>query len=60
MTLNEYREHVEHLKREVTRAKYYADTTGQVMYIDWHNRAKAKAMAAERYLRRREAKECAA
>lgn len=60
MTLNAYRAHVEFLKNEVKRAKFWADTTGQVMYIDWHNRAKAKAMAAERYLHKREAKECAA
>lgn len=60
MTLNEYREHVEHLKREVTRAKYYADTTGQVIHWEWFYRAQARARAAERYLRKREEKECAA
>ena len=60
MTLESYRVHVEHLWNEVKRAKFYADTTGQVMYIDWFHRATAKAKAAERYLRKREAKEAAA
>ena len=60
MTLNAYRAHVEFLKNEVKRAKFWADTTGQDMYIDWYYRAKEKEQAAERYLRKREAKECAA
>ena len=60
MTLESYRAHVEHLKGEVNRAKLYAETTGQVAHWDWFYRAKAKAQAAERYLRKREAKEGAA
>ena len=60
MTLESYRAHVEHLKSEVNRAKFYAETTGQVAHWDWFHRATAKAQAAERYLRKREAKEAAA
>ena len=60
MTLENYRAHVEHLKSEVNRAKFYAETTGQTIHWDWFYRALAKAQAAERYLRKREAKEEAA
>lgn len=60
MTLDDYRAHVDHLWHEVTRAKFYAETTGQIMYIDWFHRATDKAKAAERYLRKREAKEVTA
>lgn len=60
MTLERYRVHVEYLWHEVNRAKFYAETTGQVIHWDWFHRATAKAKAAERYLRKREAKEAAA
>lgn len=60
MTLESYRVHVEHLWHEVNRAKFYAEQSGQVAHWDWFYRARVKAQAAERYLRKREAKEAAA
>jgi len=60
MTINDYRAHVERLRNDVTRAKFYAETTGQTAHWDWYYSAQRKVRAAERYLCKREKKEAVA
>ena len=60
MDILSYEAHVKDLRREMERAKRFAESTGMVAHVDWCAQARRRWQNACAYLRKRQKKEAIA